>query len=109
MLDHVDTRGRGSRERARILDTRNVTETTRTNRSGIYTWFTKHETRFRKNRPFENRPLEFNGRSRHARNGVDVDLAQRMLLGTRKNGPAPRDLSSEMPVWCFRAATGAIA
>ena len=41
MLDHVDTRGRGSRERARILDTRNVTETARTNRSGIYTWFTK--------------------------------------------------------------------
>ena len=46
MLDHVDTRGRGSRERARILDTRNVTETARTNRSGIYAWFTKHETRF---------------------------------------------------------------
>ena len=111
MLDHVDARGRGSRERARILDTRNVTETTRTNRSGIYAWFTKHEhahSMFEKIDRLKIR-WEFNGRSRHARNGVDVDLAQRPLLGTRKNGPAPRDLSSEMPVWCFRAATGAIA
>ena len=37
------------------------------------------------------------------------DLTHRPLRGTQKNGPAPRDLSSKLPVLCFCAATGEVA